>query len=81
MSNWTKRQSAGVVRSFVIAFVIVILIVILYTLGILDAWVGGVSLGIAMFLNLDFWSFFFAMLLVIGIITFLVRSRFNWGGA
>lgn len=81
MSNVIKRQSAGLVRTVVIGFFTALLIVVLYATGTLENWIGGLGLGLWMFTSGEFWGFMLLMMFVIGIMSFCIRSRFNWGGA
>lgn len=81
MAQWTKRQGAGLVRTVVIGFLVTMVIVILYATGTLENWIGDLRLGLFMFIDGDFWGFMLLLMFIIGIISFCVRSRFNWGGA
>ena len=81
MSQWTKRRGAGIARGILIPVFISVLLLALYVSGILDMWLGSISWGIGMFFQVEFYGFLIAMIIIIGLISLMVRSSINWGGA
>lgn len=81
MAQWTKRRAAGAVRNVMISITIGVLILALYVTGILEYWFSEISWGIEMFFQLEFYSYLFVMILIVGLIMFLIRTSINWGGA
>ena len=81
MSNWTKRRAAGVIRNLFIGIMIAVLIIVLYLTGILEIWLSDIDWGVGMFFQEQFYFFLVVMIMLVGLITFCIRSNVNWGGA
>ncbi len=58
-----------------------VFILALYVTGILQDWLDSIDWGIAMFFQVEFYGFLFMMIIFVGIISLLIRSTINWGGA
>ena len=81
MSNWTKRRAAGLFRNLFIGIMIAFLIIVLYITGILEIWLTDIQWGAGMFFQEQFYMFLAIMIILVGLITFCIRSSVNWGGA
>lgn len=81
MAQWAKRRAAGFVRGLLIGVTIAVMIMLFYFTGILDVWLNEIDWGIGMLFQMQFYVFLAMMITIIGLITFMIRSWINWGGA
>lgn len=81
MAQWGKRRMAGLVRGVLIGTIIAIMIMLFYFTGIFEYWLSNINWGIGMVFQIEFYAFLGIMITFIGLISFLVRSWINWGGA